>query len=702
MQNWTRGVGAALMVCLAFAGSSFAQDAATLPLMPMPASVQFGTGWFVIDGSLRVSIKGSSDSRVSHGVSRFLNALSRRTGVPQPNTPGKGDSNFLVTCAAPGEKLQAVTEDESYRLQITPTAVQLVAPNSLGVLHGLQTFLQLVQIGPNGFVVPAVTIEDRPRFPWRGLLIDVSRHFMPVTVIKRNLDGMEAVKLNVLHWHLSDDQGFRVESRKFPKLQELSSDGMYYTQEEIKDVIEYARDRGIRVVPEFDMPGHATSWFVAYPELASAPGPYQIERKWGIFDPAMDPTRDHTFHFLNDLIQEMTELFPDQFFHIGGDEVNGKQWDSNPEIREFMQKHGLKDNHQLQAYFNQKLQDIVSKHGKTMIGWDEILEPDLPKETVVQSWRGQDSLADAARRGYRGLLSHGYYLDLMFPAAQHYSVDPLGGDAANLSADDKQRILGGEACMWAEFVTPENIDGRIWPRAAAVAERLWSSENVKDLDSMYRRMAAVSEYLDFLELSHNQAYLLMLERLRGNRDVRSLKVLADVLEPVKEYARGDSGDYTSSTPLNRLVDTVRPESDAARQFAEMVESRLSRPYTPVAPDAIRSWLVLWRDNDKNLEPVLQSNGLLKEVIPLSQNLQSIAAIGLQALDYLDHGGLAPESWRVKQLLVVKLSGMPQAELLNMIAPTVEKLVTATTPQEQILRPSQDKPHPPSPRESSDR
>ena len=181
--------------------------------------------------------------------------------------------------------------------------------------------------------MPAISIDDSPRFPWRGLMIDVSRHFIPLDVLKRNLDGMAAVKLNVFHWHLSDNQGFRVESKKFPKLHELGSDGLYYTQDEVRDLIAYARERGIRVVPEFDMPGHSTAWFVGYPELASGPGPYEIERKWGVFDPAMDPTREETYKFLDEFIGEMARLFPDQFFHIGGDEVNGKQWDANPKIQ---------------------------------------------------------------------------------------------------------------------------------------------------------------------------------------------------------------------------------------------------------------------------------------------------------------------------------------------------------------------------------
>ena len=201
-----------------------------------------------------------------------------------------------------------------------------------------------MEMTSEGFALPAVTIQDKPRFPWRGLMIDVSRHFIPLDVLKRNLDGMSAVKLNVFHWHLSDNQGFRVESKKFPQLQRMGSDGLFYTQDDVRDLIEYARERGIRVVPEFDMPGHSTAWFVGYPDLASAPGPYSVERKWGVLDPAMNPVENRTYKFLDEFIGEMANLFPDQFFHIGGDEVNGKQWDANPAIQEFMRSHDLKNN----------------------------------------------------------------------------------------------------------------------------------------------------------------------------------------------------------------------------------------------------------------------------------------------------------------------------------------------------------------------
>ena len=553
----------AVMLCVVLTSVVEAQKP-TLNLMPLPAKLQMGGGRLLIDPTFSVSIAGHHEARLDRAVNLFLSQLRRQTGMPPIDMKVADSVNAtLVIQAAGGTKgVQELGEDESYRLEITNSGARLNAPTTLGVMRGLQTFLQLVQTTSEGFAVPAVSIEDSPRFPWRGLMIDVGRHFIPLDVLKRNLDGMAAVKLNVFHWHLSENQGFRVESKKFPKLQEMGSDGLYYTQDEVRDLIAYARERGIRVVPEFDMPGHATAWFVGYPELASGPGPYQIERKWGVFDPAMDPTREDTYKFLDAFIVEMAGLFPDQFFHIGGDEVNGKQWDANPKIQEFMRAHGMKNNNDLQAYFNQRVQQIVSKHGKTMLGWDEILRPDLPNSIVIQSWRGPDSLAQAAKQGYRGLLSSGYYVDLMWSAERHYLTEPMSGKAANLTAEEQKRILGGEACMWAEYVSPENIDSRIWPRTAAIAERLWSPQDVRDVNSMYQRLEEVSQGLEWLGLTHNSSYAPMLRRVAGTDDIAALRVLTDVVEPVKDYTREETAPApaTSASPLNRVVDAVRPEA----------------------------------------------------------------------------------------------------------------------------------------------
>ena len=673
-----------VFLSLLSASSSSAQMEPQPNLMPMPASVQMGTGHLVIDSSFSVGISGQANSQLQQAVELFLSNLRRQTGMlPLDMKVTEAAQARLVVHADHANKdVQELGEDESYLLEISPAGAKLSAVSTLGVMRGLQTFLQLVGTTADGFGVPAVSIQDNPRFPWRGLMIDVGRHFIPLDVLKRNLDGMAAVKLNVFHWHLSDNQGFRVESKQFPKLQEMGSDGLYYTQDQVRDLISYARDRGIRVVPEFDMPGHSTAWFVGYPELASGPGPYQIERKWGVFDPAMDPTVERTYKFLDKFIGEMAGLFPDRYFHIGGDEVNGKQWAANPKIQAFMRAHGLKSNQDLQAYFNTRVQKIVSKHGKVVIGWDEILRPDLPKDIVVQSWRGQSSLADAAKQGFRGLLSFGYYLDLMWPASRHYAVDPLSDAAANLSPEEKQRILGGEACMWSEYVSPENIDSRIWPRIAAIAERLWSAQNVTDVNSMYERLEASSRWLDWLGLTHNSSYWPMLRRIAGSDDISPLRALADVVESVKDYTREETApqEPTSLVPLNRLIDAARPESATARHFAAMVDALLSGHADSATKQETRIWLIHWQGDQVALQPLAAQSFLVREVIPLSQSLSQVASIGLQAMDDLDRGEWPGDAGKAEQLAVLQQAQQQKAQLLLMIVPPVQKLVEAAASQ----------------------
>jgi hexosaminidase len=649
----------------------------------MPAKVQLKTGRLVIDASFTVGISGHSDVQLQRAVERFLDNLRRQTGMPplDMKVTDAGQAKLVVHSAHESKAVQELGEDESYSLEINPTGAKLDAATTLGIMRGLGTFLQLVQTTSDGFAVPAIAIQDQPRFLWRGLMIDVGRHFIPLDVLKRNLDGMAAVKLNVFHWHLSENQGFRIESKKFPKLQEMGSDALYYTQDEVRDLIAYARDRGIRVVPEFDMPGHSTAWFVGYPELSSGPGPYQIERKWGVFDPAMDPTQERTYKFLDGFVGEMAKLFPDQYFHIGGDEVNGKQWDANPNIQAFMHAHGLKTNQDLQAYFNARVQKIVSKHGKTMVGWDEILRPDLPKDIVVQSWRGQDSLAAAAQQGYRGILSFGYYVDLMWPASRHYAVDPISA-AANLSPDEKRLILGGEACMWSEYVSPENIDSRIWPRTAAIAERLWSPQDVTEVNSMYQRLENVSRWLDWLGLTHNSSYGPMLRRIAGTNDISVLRTFTDVVEPVKDYNREELAvvEATSLSPLNRVIDATRPESMTARRFGNLVDALIGGHADSEAKQEVRASLIRWRDNQSNLRPLESQSFLLTEIVPLSQDLTAVATTGLQALDYLDRGARAPAAWATQQFALLEQAQKPKAQLLLMVVPSVRKLIEASSGQ----------------------
>jgi hexosaminidase len=267
---------------------------------------------------------------VERAVDRFKEQFTRRTAILLQKPADAAHTTLTIHADHGSQKVQRVGDDEAYDLVVTESGAKLNAPNPLGILHGLETFLQLVTITPSGFAMPAVTIHDQPRFVWRGTLIDVGRHFIPIDVLKRNIDGMAAVKLNVLHWHLYDSEGFRIESKRFPKLQEDGSDGRYYTQEEIRDFIAYAHARGVRIMPEFEMPGHSRSMYVGYPELASGPGPYKMEP--GAPDAEMDPTREETYKFIDKFMEEMAGLFPDEYFHIGI-EAAGKEWEVNRRFR---------------------------------------------------------------------------------------------------------------------------------------------------------------------------------------------------------------------------------------------------------------------------------------------------------------------------------------------------------------------------------
>lgn len=659
-----------------------AQQATPTPqinLMPVPASVKFQSeDRLSVDGSFKVATRGHADDRLKAAIARFVKRLEGRTVLTLAPGLAVDDqmTQLIVHCDGPGRNVPAVSENESYRIDITDRQAILKAPTVVGAIRGLETLLQLLNADRNGYYFPGVLIEDQPRFPWRGLLVDVARHFQTIEVLKRNLDAMAAVKLNVFHWHLTEDQGFRVESKKYPKLHQLGSDGNYYTHEQVKDIIAYARDRGIRVVPEFDIPGHSTSWLVGYPELGSAPGPYTIERRPGIFEPALDPTREEVYKFLDGFLSEMAALFPDDYMHIGGDENEGKQWDRNPAIQAFMKNKGIKDNHALQAYFNTRLLKILQKNGKKMIGWDEILQPELPKDIVIHSWRGTAALAEAARKGYDGILSNGYYIDLIQPASHHYASDPLPADST-LTHEQAKHVLGGEATMWAEWVTPETIDSRIWPRTAAIAERLWSPRTVTDVDDMYRRMAIISLQLEELGLMHKKNQDMMLRRLVRGEEIGPLKTLVSVVEPVKEYRRYQMRPQTMLSPLTGVVDAATPDAEGARKFAWMVKEFLEdAPRYQLYRVELTQMLAEWQESGAALGPIIDRSPSLKEIKPLTKGLSELGDVGLEAISYLKLGQPPTREWREATTLKLDEAAKPYAALEFMVVPAVKQLVLA--------------------------
>ena len=453
-------VFAAFVLSLPLASALCAQQAALAgavfvnTLMPLPQSISARPGSVAIASSFTFAIHGNSGTRLNQAAMRFIRRLEMRTGVQIARVPSTADDTLdLDVRTATSDAAPTFGEDESYTLDIDSRRISIRANTDIGALHGLETLLELAQPDGPAFVFPAVQIEDAPRFPWRGLMLDCGRHFFPVDVIYLTLDGMAQVKLNVLHWHLTEDQGFRIESRVFPKLQGMGSNGLFYTQQQVRDVIAYASARGIRVVPEFDMPGHSTSWLAGYPSLASAPGPYSVQTDFGIHDAALDPTRESTYRFLEGFLGEMARLFPDAYMHIGGDESNGKQWQANPRIQAFAKAHGFTTSQQLQAYFNTRVQKILAKYHKQMVGWDEILSPTLPLDAIIQNWHGTEFLVNGAKQGHRGIYSHPYYLDHMYTAGDLFLADPIPA-GSDLTPEQTKLILGGEACMWGEHISP--------------------------------------------------------------------------------------------------------------------------------------------------------------------------------------------------------------------------------------------------------
>jgi hexosaminidase len=634
----------------------FATALALTLLMPMPRVATPGDGKLAIHEDFTVAATGVSDGRLSRAVDRLVARISRQTGIwiVAPKAADTSRATLRIECSAAGPAYPTLGEDESYTLDVTAQGATIKAATIDGAMHGMATFAQLIAEGPGGFSAAAIHVEDRPRFAWRGLMLDVARHWMPLEVVERNLDAMAAVKLNVFHWHLSDDQGFRVESKLYPKLQQMGSDGNYYTQDQVRHVIEYARDLGIRVIPEFDIPGHTTAWLVGYPEIGAAPGPYELGRHFGVFDPVMDPSKEGVYSFLDGFLGEMTKLFPDPYFHIGGDEVNGKDWTRSAAVQAFEKAHNLANNEAFHAYFNQRILKILQADGKTMIGWDEILHPDLPKASVIQSWRGPKGLADAVGKGYQGILSWGYYLDHLSPAAYHYGIDPLAG---NLPADQASRVLGGEACMWSEYVSAETVDSRIWPRMAAIAERFWSPAELKDVDSMYQRMTAVSRQLEWTGVRHRANYEPMLERLAAGQPVGPVKVLADASEALGLGPRARAQRYTTLIPLNRFVDAARPESESVRAL-ELAANRRN----PEDVSALRRQFTEWAANDALFQPMAEQDGFLQELKPLSKDLSTLGTMGLKALDYLGGGPKAPAAWLSAQTAEIARIQKPNAEV----------------------------------------
>ena len=431
---------------------------------------------------------------------------------------------------------------ESYNLKIAPQGIDISGSDYAGVFYGLQTLVQILETTKinNSPAVTSVLIEDRPRFRWRGMLLDVARHMFPADFIKRYIDIIAAHKMNVFHWHLTEDQGWRMPIKKYPKLRDIAAwrketlvghyrdkphqfDGKpyggFYTEEEIKDIIDYASDRSVTIVPEIEMPGHATAALSAYPQLSCTGGPHEAETVWGVHKEVYCAGNEETFDFLENVLEEVSQLFPGPYIHIGGDECPKTRWAECEKCQKRIADEGLKDEHELQSYFIKRIEKILEKFGKRLIGWDEILEGGLAPNAVVHSWRGMDGGIEAANAGHEVIMSpttHVYFdyyqsedrkneplaIGGYLPLSKVYEFEPVPD---KIDSDKRHLILGGQANLWTEYIpTAKQAEYMLLPRVCALAEAVWSPKNKKDYAGFINRLGDHLKRLDRKNLNYRK------------------------------------------------------------------------------------------------------------------------------------------------------------------------------------------------------
>lgn len=627
----------------------------TVAASPAPSSIPTGVdavlptvrafahrpGQWMVPAVLRVCITQAgqpvaADAPLAYALERFA-ARSAAQHAPV----------ITYTCEAPHIRIRTHTSSalvptlgtpEQYSLSVQDSGVTLEADNRFGALHGLQTLEALLTHTDTAAAVQAVSIQDAPRFAWRGLLLDTARTFVPVPIVLRTLDAMAAVKLNVLHWHLTDDQGFRIESKRFPRLHTHGSDGEFYRQDDVRTIVAHAARLGIRVVPEFDVPGHTASWLVAHPELAFGQAPTTLPKQWGILSDTLDPTREETYEFLHAFLGEMAELFPDEYVHLGGDEVDLSRWQADAAMQRWRTTHGLANASEMQTHFLRRVASIAKSRGKRVVGWDEILQPGLPQDTVIQSWRGPQALAEAARAHHPSLFSFGYYLNLPTPLRDVYEHDALTvPDGPSLS--DAQ-ILGGEACMWTEMVGPQNLERALWPRTIAVAERLWAQQSATSFEAFAARLPAATARLRHLGVDGPASAQAQLTALLPHAAAARLTRLLDYLEP-----NGENwwAGFDQRRPLTRLMDMASPsprsEHEAWDAVQVLLEHRQHDLLRSAVPSAAADELPLWsRDVEQQATLAQLTHDELTERFAAMLMAANASADAVLAMPTLPPGG----------------------------------------------------------------
>ena len=505
-------------------------------IIPKPENLTIAKGRFLINSKTTI-ISDSSLTKESMYLSELLGKATKINFQVAESTSGKSSIKLQLD--------QTIENPEGYTLVIDYDAVVISGKTPAGIFYGIQSLRQLMPTDIettegelNEFTVPAVKISDSPRYGYRGMHLDEGRHFFGVASVKKYLDLIAMHKMNTFHWHLTEDQGWRIEIKKYPKLTEIGGFrkgtaiglagtrnapytydtipyGGFYTQEEIKEVVTYAADRHITVIPEIELPGHSLAALAAYPQFGNGTGPYEVAKRWGIFTEIYAPTEE-TFGFLEDVLTEVMALFPSKFIHIGGDEVLKKEWEESAYAQALIKREGLKDEHELQSYFVQRIEKFLNKNGRDMIGWDEILEGGLAPNATVMSWRGVEGGIAAAKQHHKVIMTPGThcYFDY-YQAPQNERIDePITGSSRHttvekvyayepipegLNDEETNYILGAQGNVWTEYMpTWDRVEYKVLPRMTALSEVVWSSRESRNWDDFHQRLQHIAKRYDAL------------------------------------------------------------------------------------------------------------------------------------------------------------------------------------------------------------
>lgn len=603
-------------------GLSFGQTGKpSIAIIPQPVSMVIGSGSFKLPASL--SIVTDNNPEIKRIAGFLSNIITAATGNPVTVKEGSGSTSQSIFLYVIGDKS---IPKEGYRLRVENQGVSITAGDPAGLFYGVQTLLQLLpkEIEGNKKVqqewsIPAVTIEDHPRFGWRGLMLDVARHFFTKEQVKDFIDQMVKYKFNLLHMHLTDDQGWRIEIKSLPKLTEVGawrvdktgtfggfSDplpneprtyGGFYTQEDIKEIVQYAKDRFVNILPEVDIPGHSLAAIAAYPELTSTPGTYAVnsgeklmvwpgggKHFYGLIDNSLCPAKENVYTFLDKVFTELAQLFPFEYIHMGGDETARNFWEKSPEIKELMKKEKLKDLNEVQSYFVKRVEKIINSKGKKLIGWDEILDGGLAPNAAVMSWRGMKGGIEAAKQGHEVVMSPTdfVYIDYMqgdvaieppvyatLRLKKVYSFEPVP-DGVNPSL-----IKGGQANLWTEQVyNTRHLQYMVWPRAFAVSEALWSPKDKRNWNDFVKRV----------------------EDHFGRLDAAQVKYAPSMYDPIFEVSKKDTA--TVIVKLSTEVEDLSIHYSFDNSFPDQYYPKYTEPLT-VPKDAAAIKVITYR-GDKQM------------------------------------------------------------------------------------------------------